>query len=222
MFNLLLSYFASNQNQNQVYKSCLIHFTFLRVRPRIRFLDPPFLSFFSDFNYFQQKNIYLVLFQGQVRSISGPSDAARTCQGAERCGKDRPSISTIFNKISIYLELGQIWTFSRPRAAAKTGQGAQRCGQDRIDGARALRQPHQLYPCDACTKLIERGGGSKNRSVRNYPISVVNFIDFNFRTGGVDIALINCNTSSPQLTCDYYRSQMNPRRPFCLICHVIS
>ena len=35
----------------------------------------------------------------QIRTISGASAATSTGQGAERCGQDRPLISTMFNKI---------------------------------------------------------------------------------------------------------------------------
>ena len=50
-----------------------------------------------DFNYFKQKNIYFVLFQGQDRLGQIPGRALQLGQATERWGQDRPSISTIFN-----------------------------------------------------------------------------------------------------------------------------
>ena len=116
----------------------------------IRFLDPPPppINFVHDldFNYFQQK-IFICIISGlgQVRTIYGPSAAARTGQWAEPCDQDRPLISTTFNKNSLHLGLGQVKTLSGPSAAARTGQGAERHGQDR-PGARVLRPHDQLNP----------------------------------------------------------------------------
>ena len=46
-----------------------------------------------NFNFFQPTNIYFVLFE------------VYDSFWAERCGQDRPTISTIFKKSSVYLEL---------------------------------------------------------------------------------------------------------------------
>ena len=105
------------------------------VCPRERFFYPPpphtliSILYMTQKLFFTQKDIYFVLFQGCVRLEPFLDRALRLGQtrGAERCGQDRPSSLTIFNKISIYLGLGQIKTLSGPSAAARTGQRAGVC-----------------------------------------------------------------------------------------------
>ena len=41
--------------------------------------------------------------------------------GNNSCGQERSTISTIFNKISVYYGLGLVKTLSRPSATARTG-----------------------------------------------------------------------------------------------------
>ena len=85
---------------------------------------------------------------GQVKTLSGPSAAARMGQGAERCGH---MLGQLRHFLGRELRLGQ----ARGPSAAATGQ---------------VKLRHFLS--DPCTKLIAGGGaqgGSKNRSLGQTP-----------------------------------------------------